>query len=105
MSKPIPGFTPPPWSHFICVDNGLDAHDWYRAPSLDTDGDGWMLAVAKALPAGIMYVGRVDTNGRHQWLSPLGDPVSWVWWDYVAEQMPVLRRPRKPSSVSVSVPS
>jgi hypothetical protein len=87
----------PTHSYYICFDRGLDAHDWYRAPALDTASESWILSVAKALPAGIMYVGRVETaNGLHQWLSPLGDPVMWAWWDLEAELMPVLRKPRAP---------
>ena len=57
-----------------------------------------MLNVAKALPAGIMYVGRVAQDGRHQWLSPLGDPVCWAWWDVAGEVMPLLHRPRVAST-------
>ena len=85
----------PPHSYYICFDRGADAHDWYRAPALDTSSESWILRVAKVLPAGIMYVGRVGKDGLHQWLSPLGDPVMWAWWDFNAELMPVLRSPRR----------
>jgi hypothetical protein len=85
----------PEWSYYMCIDMGLDAHDWYRAPGLDIGGEGWVLSVARALPPEIMYVGRVDTKGRHQWLEPAG-PHAWVWNEYIGDVMPVLRRPRKP---------
>lgn len=86
------------FSYYVCFDRGLDAHDWYRAPALDTSSEAWVLNVAKALPAGIMYVGRVDSSGKHQWLSPLGDPVMWAWWDLDLDPMPLLHRPRAPST-------
>ena len=28
----------------------------------------------------------------------MGDPVAWAWWDFNAEVMPVLRRPRSEDS-------
>jgi hypothetical protein len=89
--------TTPTHAYYICFDHGLDAHDWYRAPALDTANERWVFSVAMALPAGVMYVGRVGTaTGLHQRLSPLGDTVTWAWWDLNAEVMPVLRKSRVP---------
>jgi hypothetical protein len=76
---------------YVCIDNEDRPHDWYRAPGLDVTDEQWHLQIAKALPEN-MYLGRVDANGCHQWLS-MTSPGFWVWWNIETDQPPVLHMP------------
>lgn len=80
-----------PYSLFVCVDRGAHTrHDWYRAPALDGADHAWLLTIAQALPEAI-YVGRVGTDGEHEWLVP-NDHGIWGWSGVELEVPPARHR-------------
>ena len=67
-----------PYSLWVAIDHGPSTHNWYRAPSLDDETEGWILKIAQDLPLN-MYIGRIGAeSGRREWLCP-GGLSTWVW--------------------------